>query len=139
MSSPQEAFLSHSSSDRIFADSIAKTLRNHGIPVWYSQVDIIGARQWHDEIGQALCRCDWFIIILSPDSVESIWVKRELLFALDDNRFENKIVPILFRSCEYKDLSWTLPSIQMIDFTDKNSDAGFRELFRTWGLGFANP
>lgn len=93
---PQEIFLSHSSADRIIADSVVATLRNHGNPVWYSQTNILGAQQWHDEIGKALKRCDWFVVILSPDSVKS-----------------------------------------MIDFSG-NLDDGFRELLRTWGIGYRN-
>jgi len=32
---------------------------------------IVAAKQWHDEIGNALSRCDWFIVVLTPDSVRS--------------------------------------------------------------------
>ncbi|MCD9186071.1 MAG: toll/interleukin-1 receptor domain-containing protein [Pyrinomonadaceae bacterium] len=134
---PQEIFLSHSSSDRDFADAVAKTLRNHGIPTWYSQTNILGAQQWQDEIGEALNRCDWFAIILSPNSVESMWVKRELMFALNANKFADKIVPILFQPCEFNTLSWTLSLFQMIKFSDDMGN-GFRELLRTWGLGYRN-
>lgn len=132
---PQEIFLSHSSSDRDFADSIAKTLRNHGIPIWYSQTNILGAQQWQDEIGEALNRCDWFAVILSPNSVESMWVKRELMFALNENKFADKIVPVLYKPCEFNTLSWTLSLFQMIRFSDDMKD-GFRELLRTWGVGY---
>ena|SRR2546427_2421434 len=55
-------------------------------------VNILGAQQWHDEIGAALRRCDWFVLVLSPNAIESIWVKRELLFSLQQNRFEDKII-----------------------------------------------
>lgn len=134
---PKEIFLSHSSSDRDFADALAKTLRNHGIPIWYSQINILGAQQWQDEIGEALSRCDWFAIILSPNSVESMWVKRELMFALNENKFADKIVPILFQPCEFSTLSWTLSLFQMIKFSDDMTD-GFRELLRIWGLGYRN-
>src|SRR5215210_4274194 len=105
---PQEVFLSHSNLDRNFADFIAETLRKHGIPVWYSQTNILGAQQWHDEIGEALKRCDWFIVILSPNSVQSMWVKREVMFALNNNRFADKIIPVLYQPCDYDNLSWTL-------------------------------
>lgn len=132
---PKEVFLSHSSSDKEFADLIAETLRKHGIPVWYSQTNILGAQQWHDEIGEALKRCDWFIVILTKNSVRSMWVKREIMFALNDNRFADKIIPVLRRSCDYDNLSWTLSLFQMIDFS-KNLDAGFQELLRTWGFGY---
>ena len=50
---PQEVFLSHSSRDRKMAQRIAAVLRDHGVPVWYSETNLIPAQQWHDEIGRA--------------------------------------------------------------------------------------
>lgn len=96
---------------------------------------IVGAQQWHDEIGSALRRCDWFAIVLSPEAVESRWVKHELLYALQDNRYENRIVPILYRQCAYTDLSWTLPAFQFVDGTGAFEEA-CRQLLRVWGIGF---
>jgi hypothetical protein len=90
---PNEVFLSYSNVDQEFAMNIASVLRRHGVPVWYSRTNILGAQQWHDEIGAALRRCDWFALILSPNAVDSMWVKRELIFALQQNRFENRIAP----------------------------------------------
>ena len=110
-------------------------LRRHGLPVWYSRTNIRGAQQWHDEIGAALHRCDWFVLVLSPSAVESIWVKRELLFSLQENRFDNKILPLLYQDCDYRRLSWTLPSFQMIDFTQA-FEQGCRDLLRVWGVGY---
>ena len=63
---PAEIFLSHSSKDEAFASRIAGTLSRHGLKVFYSRKSIRGAQQWHDEIGQALSRCNWFLIVLSP-------------------------------------------------------------------------
>src|SRR5207302_5970780 len=79
---PQEVFLSHSSKDREIASRIADVLRDRGVPVWYSETNLRGAQQWHDEIGQALKRCDWFLLILSKPATRSKWVKRELMYAL---------------------------------------------------------
>lgn len=114
--------------------ALADMLRRHGIPVWYSRANIRGAQQWHDEIGAALNRCDWFILILSPNAVESIWVKRELLFSLQQNRFEDRIVPLLYQPCDFERLSWTLPMYQIIDFTG-TFEQGCRDFLRVWGLG----
>jgi hypothetical protein len=132
---PTELFLSHSGLDREFVAALAEILRRHGIPVWYSQTDILGAQQWHDEIGAALQRCDWFILVLSPDSVESMWVKRELLFALQKNRLENRIIPLLYRPCNFERLSWVLSSLQLVDFQGSFDD-GCRDLLRVWGIGY---
>ena len=103
---PHEAFPSHSSLDYDFVIDLATMLRRHGVPLWYSQTNIMGAQQWHDEIGAALRRCDWFLLVLAPNSVTSMWVKRELIFALQQNRFENRIVPLLYQPCDFERLSW---------------------------------
>ena len=132
---PREVFLSHSSKDRRMATRIAAVLREHGVPVWYSETNLLGAQQWHDEIGAALARCDWFTVLLSPAATNSKWVKRELLYALRTPRYGNRIVPINFRTCDPARLSWTLEDFQVVDFTHDFA-AGCRALLRTWGLGF---
>lgn len=132
---PTEVFLSHSDRDRQFATDLAEVMRSHGIPVWYSRTNILGAQQWHDEIGSALRRCDWFVLVLSTRSVESIWVKREFLFALQQNRFVDKIIPTLYEPYNWEQFSWTLSSFQIVDFT-QTFEQGCRDLLRAWGLGY---
>jgi len=127
--------LSHASPDRSFVDGLADILTDHGVAHWYSRTSLAGAQQWHDEIGQALARCDWFGIVLSPAAISSRWVKQELLFALRDERYENRILPILLEECDVGSLSWTLPGFQSVDFTDDHA-RGYRELLRTWGIGY---
>ena len=133
---PNEVFLSHASQDRPFAQRLVRVLRRHGIPVWYSDTNIMGAQQWHDELGAALKRCDWLVLVLSPSAVESVWVKRELLYALQQYRFNGRIAPLLYEPCSYDGLSWTLPQIQMVDFAS-GFDDGCRDLLRIWGIGYA--
>ena len=132
---PSEVFLSHSSLDRQFADDVANVIRRHRVPVWYSQTNIAGAQQWQDEIGAALQRCDWFAVILSPQSVGSMWVKREVAYALQQNRFENRIVPIAYQAANYDQLSWALSLFQMVRFTGALDD-GYRQLLGMWGIGY---
>ncbi len=61
-----KVFLSHSSRDRAFVLRLVKVLSQHQIKFWYSETDIKGAKQWHDEIGRALAECDWFLVVLTP-------------------------------------------------------------------------
>ena len=128
-------FLSHSSRDQRFVKRLAAVLRAHGIDVWYSEKHIVGAEQWHDEIGRALNRSTWFAVILSPAAVRSTWVKRELLFALEQRTYATRIIPILYRSCNHRTLSWTLSAFQFIDFT-KSESRGFSELLRIWRVRY---
>lgn len=130
---PAEVFLSHASADARFVRSLADALQRHGVRVWYSATHIRGATQWHDEIGAALTRCDWFAVILSPKSVKSMWVKRELLYALQEERFANRIIPILHKRCNVQSFSWALSAIQFVDFT-QSFDDGLNSLLRVWHI-----
>jgi hypothetical protein len=113
---PAEAFLSHSDRNRAFATKIATTLQARGIEVFYSRRHLRGAQEWHDEIGAALARCDWFLLVLSPEAVRSEWVKRELLYALQHAQYRGRIAPLVHRACDVERLSWTLSGLQSIDF-----------------------
>jgi len=94
-----------------------------------------GAQQWHDEIGAALNRCDWFIVLISKSAVKSKWVKHELVFALDSARYENKVLPVKIGACDPAQLSWTLKNFQIVDFTG-GFMKGARALLRIWGITF---
>jgi hypothetical protein len=134
-SHPVEVFLSHSAKDKRFLERLATVLRNHGLSVWFSEHGIRGAAQWHDEIGEALSRCDWMIVILSPAAIASRWVKREVAHAIEEPRFDGRIIPVRISVCEAKDLSWVLPQIQTIDFIGRFDEA-CRELFDIWGIRY---
>jgi hypothetical protein len=134
--SPAETFLSHSSRDRAFVDTLAAVLAKHSVPYWYSTTKIAGGQKWHDEIGAALKRCDWFVIVLSRNSVKSKWAKRELTYALTDDRYEDRIIPVVIDTCDVTGFSWTLASFQAIDFTS-GFDSGCTDLLRTWGIAYA--
>src|SRR6266852_4340512 len=113
----REVFLSHASQDHAAARLLRDVLVAHDIPVWFSPHHIRGAQQWQDQIGEALARCGWFMVLLTPHAVKSMWVKRELRYALIEKRYQNRIIPLLFKTCELRALSWTLPQFQSIDFT----------------------
>jgi hypothetical protein len=132
---PKEVFLSHSSRNKAKAAEIATTLRNHGVPVWYSPTNIRSAQQWQDEIGKALRRCDWFVVLLSKDSVASKWVRRELSYALGHSQYDGHILPIRLDDCDPEELSWTLDIFQRVELNGESQKA-YADILNTWGLGF---
>lgn len=135
---PKEVFLSHSKRDRSFAERLLRLLRSHGIRVWYSPRTLVPAQKWHSEIGRALGRCDWFIVVLSRNAVKSEWVERELVYALNHSQYRRHIVPVLKELCDFEKLSWTLGGFQFADFTAE-FETGCRNLLRTWGLEYKPP
>src|SRR5437868_3608915 len=91
---PKEVFLSHSHHDAPLTKQIAAELRRHKIKAWYSEHHIAGAQKWQDEIGSALERCDWFIVLMTPEAAQSKWVRREVSIAVDDSRYDDRVVPL---------------------------------------------
>ncbi len=135
---PSEIFISHSNLDRSLVRRIVVFLRKQRINLWYSPKHIAGAAQWHDEIGRALARCDWFLVVLTPNSVKSPWVKKELLYALNEPRYENRIIPVIARACKFNQLSWTLQQIELVDLRP-GFEAGCDALLRVWGMTPKKP
>ena len=111
----REVFLSHASHDHAKARQLREVLVAHDVPVWFSPHHIRGAQEWQDEIGEAL----------------AMWVKRELKYALSEKRYEKRILPLLFKPCDFRALSWTLPQFQFIDFATDYWRA-CDELLRVW-------
>lgn len=109
-------------------------MARHGVPTWFSERNIKGAQQWLDEIGEALERCDWFVVLLTPAAVKSQWVKRELTYALNEPRYEGRSVPLLLTTCSYKKLAWPLATLQLVRFT--SFSAGCKALLALWGIGY---
>jgi TIR domain len=108
----REVFLSHASQDHAKATRLRDVLVSQGVSVWFSPHHLQGADQWIDEIGKALDRCDWFMVLLTPHAVRSMWVQREFKYALIEKRFHGRIIPLLFKKCRVRSLSWTLPQLQ---------------------------
>jgi hypothetical protein len=79
--------------------------------------------------------CNWFLVVLTPNAVRSKWVKRELLFALSENRYNEKIIPLLHKPCKYTRLSWTLGEFEFPEFAG-DFEHGCKNLLRVWGIKY---
>jgi len=127
-------FISHSSEDRGFVErEIVSLLRRKGIPTWYSTDDISSASEWETTIRAGLQSCDWFLIVLSPRSLASPWVKAELQWAFDNR--SGRIVPVLMEPCRPADFHLLLGSIQHVDYT-RNPEEGRQKLLNVWGIEY---
>jgi tetratricopeptide (TPR) repeat protein len=105
-------FISHSSLDRELVErEIISPLRAHGLETWYSTDNIKSASEWEQQIREGLKACDWFLIVLSPRSVASEWVQREVHWAFLKRK--GKIVPVLMETCAPEDLHLGLLPIQL--------------------------
>jgi hypothetical protein len=76
------AFISHSSKDKGFVRKLAADLVANGIKVWIDEQRILVGDSIPEKIAQGLADSDFFLIVVSQNSVESPWVKKELNSAL---------------------------------------------------------
>jgi hypothetical protein len=92
-------FVSHSSEDLTWVESkLLPCLAECGLKPWLSKVDIRTSDYWERELVAALKRCNWFLVVLSPRSAKSEWVKDELHWAITNK--QNKIILILIQKCD---------------------------------------
>ncbi len=71
-------FISYSSKDQEFADRLYADLQNQGVRCWFAPHDMQGGKKSHEQIDEAIRRYERLLLILSPNSIESQWVKTEI-------------------------------------------------------------
>ncbi|MCA9122908.1 MAG: SUMF1/EgtB/PvdO family nonheme iron enzyme [Planctomycetaceae bacterium] len=134
MEKPKRIFISHSSLDRDFVErEIISLLRRHGIDTWYSTDDIKTASQWQDSIDEGLRLCDWFLVVMTPNSLDSDYVKDEVALWMTEKEKRNNFVPVLASECEWMKLNYRMRLLQHVDFRERLLDAQAR-LLKTWGV-----
>ncbi|SPE40119.1 Pentapeptide repeat protein [Candidatus Sulfotelmatobacter sp. SbA7] len=71
-------FISYSTKDQEFADRLHADLQSKGVRCWFARHDAKGGRKLHEQIDEAIRLHDKLLLILSPHSIESEWVKTEI-------------------------------------------------------------
>jgi uncharacterized protein YjbI with pentapeptide repeats len=71
-------FISYSTKDQAFADLLYADLQNKGVRCWFAPHDVQSGRKLHEQIDEAIRLHDKLLLILSPHSMESEWVKTEI-------------------------------------------------------------
>lgn len=100
-SEPPKAFVSHNHADKPLAEQLARALRNEGVDAWFDSWEIQPGDSLIQKIfTEGLGKCSVFLVLLSPESVESKWVREELDVALIQ-RIEGttRVVPVVVRPC----------------------------------------
>lgn len=116
------AFISYSRANSDFAVRLAKDLKSAGYDIWLDQLDIQTGARWDDEIEIALEACTTFMIILSPESMQSQNVKDEIGYAIDAGK---DILPVKLKS---GDMPFRLKRFQYVDFTDRPYEKSLKEI-----------
>jgi hypothetical protein len=71
-------FISYSTKDQDFADRLHADLQSKGVRCWFAPHDVQGGKKLHEQIDEAIRLHDKLLLILSPQSMQSEWVKTEI-------------------------------------------------------------
>lgn len=123
-----QVFISYSRKDIEFVDRLANDLKAAGFEVWYDLSGLEAGTQWGSEIQKAIETSQFFLVVLSPNSIKSSWVEREFLHASDQGK---KIIPLLYQQCALP--MWSL-NLHFIDMQGKNYTRKYQELLKIMGI-----
>jgi hypothetical protein len=111
-----KVFISHATQDREFVErEIIRLLEGHGVETWYSKEDIRTADWWERTLLHGLQACDWFLVVMSPRSAQSEWVKDEVHWAVEER--PGRVIPVLLEDCNVQDFHIRITRIQHVDFS----------------------
>jgi hypothetical protein len=121
----EKIFISYAHADwPNFVSGLAKQLSNNGFGVWVDQHLLVGGSDWVDSIAQALEECKVLILVMTPESLASRYVKMEYRYFFN---YDKPIIPLLYKPI--KNVPVELMSTQYIDF-QKATDQAYAQLFQ---------
>lgn len=133
----RQIFVSYSRQDIEFVNALVADLEGHGFAVWIDRSAIQGGDSWRKSIVDAINACDVFLIVISPRSVASRNVTKEISMA--DERHK-RLVPVVIAPTQIPaDMEYQLTGVQYLDFTSEPYDAALRRLLQALGAQAAPP
>jgi len=119
-----KVFISHSHKDESLAKKIAVVLKNAGLDVWDDR-EILPGDNWADKISQALNESNAMVVLLTSESLKSRSVRHDIEFALGEQRFNNRLLPVIVGSAEdtlFEKMPWILGRLKSVKLDEPVND-----------------
>ncbi len=127
-------FISHGYTDEPLAKKVATGLEKGGLQVWDAMREISPAENWDDKVKQALQESDAMVVLLTANALRSSWVRREIEYALGEQSYRQRVIPVLADDPEElhrHDIPWILKRFQMINMGDySEEDEGINQIVK---------
>jgi TIR domain/Caspase domain len=114
--SPKHIFISYAREDAGFVGSLTEGLQECGHRTWVDVVGIAGGADWRNRVASAIDGAKALLCILSPESLSSDWVRRELDYA---DSIHTPVLPLVAREAALP--PWYVLAfghLQRLDYTD---------------------
>src|SRR5262249_20713373 len=97
-----------------FVSRLAHDLQRVGVTIWQGKKDICVGVDWSREGERGIKNCTSVLVVFSPKSVESDYVRAELFYP---KKKQKTIIPLLYEKCT---LPLLLVGLQYVDLTGRN-------------------
>lgn len=108
-----QIFLSYAESDEAFAKALSSQLARRGLSVWSPEQEVLPGDNVWLRIGEALKKSKAMVVLVSPESMRSEYVRREIEYALGDPNYEHRVFPVRVRPTN--DIPWILRRFKTFD------------------------
>lgn len=106
-------FLSYDRADEPFAQALSKELTRRGLEVWRDDEEILPGDNWASTIGEALKKSHAMVVLISPKSMQSKYVRSEIQYALGELSYEERLFPVLVE--ETPSVPWILSKFRILN------------------------
>lgn len=125
----KRVFISYNHVDRNFVKKLADNLQDFGLSVWWDEWEIKVGDSIFQKVNDGITTSANLIVVLSPASINSSWVQREVGSAVMKQLSSEKgitVLPVLLEDC---DIPVLLRDIRWADFR-KNYKSGLTEVLK---------
>ncbi|MSR56967.1 MAG: toll/interleukin-1 receptor domain-containing protein [Planctomycetaceae bacterium] len=119
-----QVFISYAQSDREAAKGIADALTKGGHNVWLDYEQVVPGENYALQVAKALEKSDAMVSIISPDAMKSRFVRGDIDYALSEPKYAGRLVPVMVKPTNPKDVPWILEQLNWIDATANARSAG---------------
>jgi hypothetical protein len=109
-------FISYARTEDHFAQNLAEKLQSSGISVFYDHADLAVGEDFQEVLRSTIERCDFVVVLMSPQYFRSPWCQAELSWGLEANK---RLLPVLIDGEPQGPLSY-------IQYLDASHDSDVR-------------
>lgn len=115
-----QVFISYNWKDQALAVRVAQVLRDEGFQVW-NDSEILPGENPGEAVARALCDSDAMVVLLTPNSVQSPQLRNELGYALGEERYRGRVIPVYAVPPELlAEAPWILKRFQGVKLANKS-------------------
>lgn len=122
-----KVFISHAQTDDSFVRKVEAGLEKVGLEVWDARREILPGDNRADKIAQALRESEAMVVFLTTDALRSPWVRWEIEYALGEQRYRKRLVPVLAGKPDGH-VPWILRHLPMVDMEEFTEEEGINHI-----------